>query len=229
MTSSVPIWRTVLGGAGFGLLWGIVARLWMRFISTNPEFSVEGTAYILIVATLFGAVTGVALTARHRAWSGWRQYVPRTLVVIFFLPFGIAGGLPLMLTLLVFTLALTQHPMIGLWVVAGLTLLLRMGTDIGIPLFVVGVLLVSAITLTVWTWLTRNCRADGSRFVNGWSERLMRVFLILLALAGVGFVAWDIVSNHPLAFAVMYLLFYLVLLYPLFWGLRVGLAPKIEK
>ena len=115
MGSHLQILLAMLRGAGFGLLWGIVARLWMRLISTNPQFSIEGTAYILMVATLFGAWTGLALTARRRVWTGWRQYVPRTLVVIFFLPFGIAGGLPLMLTLLVFTLGLTQHPIVGCW------------------------------------------------------------------------------------------------------------------
>jgi len=37
-----PVWTAVLGGAGLGLGWGIVARLWMRLITTTPEFSIPG-------------------------------------------------------------------------------------------------------------------------------------------------------------------------------------------
>jgi len=225
MTSHLPSWFTVLSGAGCGLLWGIGARIWMRLISTNPEFSIEGTAYILIVATLFGAGAGLAFSARQRAWVGWRQYVSRSLAIIFFLPFGVAGGVPLMLTMLIFTLGITQSPIIGLWVVTGLTLLLRLATDISIPQWVAGILLISTVGFTVWTWLIHKRPDDRLQFVNMWFNRVARLFLIVLALIGVGIVAWDIMSNHAIGFAVLYMLFYLVLLYPLFWGLRVALAP----
>ena len=48
-TASQPsvVWAAVLGGAGLGLAWGIVARIWMRLIATTPEFSIPGTAAIL--------------------------------------------------------------------------------------------------------------------------------------------------------------------------------------
>lgn len=225
MTSPLPRLFTILSGAGCGLLWGIVARLWMRLISTDPEFSIEGTAYILLVATLFGASTGLAFSARQRAWAGWRQYVPRSLAVIFFLPFGVAGGIPLMLTLLIFTLGITQSPISGLWVVTGLTLLLRIATDINIPQWVVGTLLFSAVGFTVWTWLLHKRPDDRLQVINRWVNRGVRLLLSGLALIGVGTVAWDIMRNHAIGVAVLYVLFYLLLLYPLFWGLRVALAP----
>lgn len=225
MTSHLPSWFAVLSGAGCGLLWGIVARIWMRLISTNPEFSIEGTAYILIVATLFGASTGLAFSARQRAWRGWRQYVPRSLVVIFFLSFGVAGGIPLMLTMLIFTLGITQSPIIGLWVVTGLTLLVRMATDINIPQWLADSLLISAVGFTVWTWLIHKRPDNRLQFVNRWFNRVVRLLLVMLALIGVGTVAWEIMSNHAIGYAVLYVLFYLVLLSPLFWGLRVAFAP----
>ena len=133
-TASEPsVWAAVLGGAGLGLAWGIAARIWMRLIATTPEFSIAGTAAILIITTLFGAWVGLAYVARRRGWRGWRHYVPRTLVVLCFLPFGIAGGLPLMLTVLVATLGITQHAVIGLWVLTALVALVTVGTDVAIP------------------------------------------------------------------------------------------------
>jgi len=60
------VWAAVLGGAGLGFVWGIAARLWMRLISTNPEFSIAGTTAILVIATVFGAFVGFAFAARRR-------------------------------------------------------------------------------------------------------------------------------------------------------------------
>ena len=33
----------LVGGLVGGLLWGALARVWMRFISTDPEFTWDGT------------------------------------------------------------------------------------------------------------------------------------------------------------------------------------------
>jgi hypothetical protein len=127
------VWAAILGGAGLGLVWGIAARIWMRLISTKPEFTISGTTGILIITTVFGAWVGLAFVARRRGWRGWGHYVPRSLAVIFFVPFGIAGGLPLMLTVLVATLGITRRAVVGLWVLAGLVMLVAVGTDIVIP------------------------------------------------------------------------------------------------
>ena len=83
-----PVWAAVLGGAGAGLLWGVVARLGMRAISADPEFSVEGTAFILVAFTQAGAFAGLAFAARRRDWRRWRLYVPRTLSVLAVIPLG---------------------------------------------------------------------------------------------------------------------------------------------
>src|SRR5690348_8825785 len=76
---------------------------------------------------------GLAFAARQHGWRRWRHYVPRGLVVTFFLPFGIAGGMPLMLTVLLLTLATTHTAVVGLWVLTVLALLLVVATDIDIP------------------------------------------------------------------------------------------------
>ena len=56
----------------------------------------------------------------------------------------------------------------------------------------------------------------------GWPH-FFRAIPLLLAVAGVVFVSWEIVKDKPGVLAAMYVLFYLVLLYPLCIGLSVGL------
>lgn len=221
------VWAAVLGGAGFGLVWGIAARLWMRLITTTPEFSIPGTAGILIITTVFGAWAGLAFVARRRGWRGWRHYVPRSLAVIFFIPFGIAGGLPLMLTVLVTTFGITQRAVVGLWVLAGLVMLVAVGTDIVIPTIVTVSTPAGAIALTGWKWFIR--RWHGAPWLlraDIWLERIGRAILLLLAAFGLWTVASGIMADKPVLLGLVAILFYLLLLYPLFLALRVGLKPK---
>jgi hypothetical protein len=208
-------------------MWGIAARLWMRLITTTPEFSIPGTAAILIIATVFGAFAGSAFVARRRGWRGWGHYVPRSLTVIFFIPFGIAGGLPLMLTVLVATLGITQRAVIGLWVVTGLVMLVNVSTDMVIPMIVMVSLPAGAIALTGWKWFIRHWHsAPWLITVDILLERIGRAILLLLAAFGLWTVALGIMTDKPMFLGLVAIFYYLLLLYPLFLGLRVGLKPK---
>jgi hypothetical protein len=196
------VWAAVLTGASLGLAWGVAVRVWMRLISTSLEFSVGGTAFILALPTVFGTCAGLAFAARRRGWRRWRHYGARAAVVAAFLPLGIGPGAPLMFSVLAVTLALTQ------------------------PAFLNALLRAVAAALTGRRWALR-CAADGHLVhrANLWLERGMRGVLLLLALAAFGFVAWQVVTDKPGLLAPLYILFYLLLLCPLFLGLRVGLAP----
>ena len=222
-----PVWVAILGGAGLGLLWGVAARIWMRLISTHPEFSIPGTAAILVIAAIFGACAGLAFVARRRGWRRWVHYLARGLAVLFFIPFGIGGGMPLMLTVLLVTLALTRQAVLGLWILAALAILLVTGTDSGVPPIIAVIAPAGAVALTVWKWVALRWRG-GSRtlVIDTWLERIVRALLLLLAIAGVGFVAREVMTDKPGLLAPIYILFYLILLYPLFVGLRVGLEPS---
>ena len=98
-----PVRAAVLGGAATGLLWGAVARVFMRLISRRPEIatldgiSVEGTGDILVAFGLTGACAGLAFAALRRGWR-WRiQYSLRALVAvpIIFVSVVQAASLPL--------------------------------------------------------------------------------------------------------------------------------------
>jgi hypothetical protein len=225
-----PLWVTVLSGAGLGLGWGITARLWMRLISTRPEFSIVGTAFILATATIFGACVGLALVARRRGWQGWSYHLARGLVVFFFLPFGTAGGMPLMLTVLLATLAVARPGVVSLWFLAALTSLIVIATDISVPVSVAVIITVGASTLTLWQWLAPRWVDERTLLqVNTWLKRIVQTLLLLLVAVGLGYVSWEIIRDKPGLWSVVYILFYLFLIYPLFLGLRLGLEPKASR
>jgi hypothetical protein len=221
------VWVAIAGGAGLGLVWGVAARIWMRLISTKPEFTLSGTAAILVIAMLFGAFVGFAFAARRRGWQRWGHYLPRGLVVTFFVPFAGFAGAPLMFTVLLAALAVTHTAVIGLWVAAGLAILLVTGTDLGVPPILAVILSAGAVALTAWNWIAAR-RPAGPRqlLVDIWLQRAGRAILLLLAAVGFVFIAWQVMTDKPGWLAPVYVLLYLCLLYPLFLALRVGLEPK---
>jgi len=79
-----------------GLAWGVVARLWMRFISTDPEFTWSGTLFIIFGFGIFGLTQGVALAGRRAGWRRPGLTVARVVGGIGMVPiFGGAGALML--------------------------------------------------------------------------------------------------------------------------------------
>lgn len=61
----------ILTGLVAGLTWGVVMRLWMRFITTEPEFSWAGTGFILGASAIVGLALGVAWVRRRARGAGW--------------------------------------------------------------------------------------------------------------------------------------------------------------
>lgn len=221
------VWAAILSGAGLGLVWGIAARIWMRLISTKPEFTISGTAAILVIAMVFGAFVGFAFAARRRGWRRWGHYIPRGLVVTFFVPFGGFAGAPLMFTVLLATLAVTHTAMVGLWVAAALAILLVVGTDIGVPPIIAVIASAGAVALTAWKWIAPRWHGEPRLLlVDTWLQKTGRTIVLLLAAVGFVFIARQVVTDKPGLLGPAYVFLYLLLLYPLFLALRVGLEPK---
>ena len=63
--------RGLVMGAGLGLVWGVVARVFMRLLTTDPGFSWSGTLFILGLATVSGACLGLVHAARVADRSRW--------------------------------------------------------------------------------------------------------------------------------------------------------------
>ena len=88
--SNVRPRRWVAIGALAGFSVAVIARLWMRWISTDPEFSWAGTIAILTGFTLFGAMQAGAASCRRRQRSRRRTTLVR--VVSGLLSVGIFGA-----------------------------------------------------------------------------------------------------------------------------------------
>jgi len=69
VTTSMP--RALALGAAAGAGWGVLARIWMRLISTDPEFSWGGTLVIIGFAALLGGGVGLVAQAGRAGRSRW--------------------------------------------------------------------------------------------------------------------------------------------------------------
>ncbi len=92
-----------------GLAVGTVARAWMRWISTDPEFSWSGTLFIVGAFTLFGAVQAGAAAARDARRSRRRTTVYRTLAAILSMSLFVGAGALMLPTVLLEGLALWRR------------------------------------------------------------------------------------------------------------------------
>lgn len=63
--------RAAAFGVGLGILWGIAMRAWMRFISTDPEFSWAGTIFILGASAIAGGLLAFSRHRRSLGGIGW--------------------------------------------------------------------------------------------------------------------------------------------------------------
>ncbi len=96
-----PLFHGAIRGAVLGLGWGLAARIWMRAISTDPEFSWSGTLIILAFATWLGVASGILAAARATGRRPWWALLGAPAIVLFagpgllFLPAFAGGGLAL--------------------------------------------------------------------------------------------------------------------------------------
>lgn len=73
-------------GFVLGAGWGVLARVWMRLISTSPEFTWVGTLSIVLTAAAIGLALGVVHAARRRGGSRWWRLLALTVPVLFLSP-----------------------------------------------------------------------------------------------------------------------------------------------
>ncbi len=89
-------WPLIPAGLLAGALLGVLGRVWMRWISTDPEFSWSGTLFIVGAFTVFGVTQAMVAVARIRLRRRSWVTVARILGVVFTLPlFAGAGSLML--------------------------------------------------------------------------------------------------------------------------------------
>jgi hypothetical protein len=162
----------LLGGFLGGVAWGINARIWMRFVATDPAFTWAGTLFILLGF-------GIAGLGQAAAYLGRRAGLPRRGMTLLrigtfatLLPLGVAAGGEVFPTVILAPLAIhhTEWPR-ALRVVIGLAatvpLVAVAATLVGLPAprNVIGILWFLAIYAgIVWaTGFTLAPQRDGRR------------------------------------------------------------------
>jgi hypothetical protein len=82
-----------------GFAWGVVIRVWMRYISTNPEFTWSGTGYIIGAATVVGGLAGFGYRRWRLGRGNWWRMSGLSLLLLgmaagsIMIPSVLAGGL----------------------------------------------------------------------------------------------------------------------------------------
>ena len=99
-------WKIILAAVFGGLTLGIVARLWMRWISTDPEFSWGGTIGIVVVFTIFASTQATIYVLRRRVISRRITSVIRGIGTFLTLPLFTAAGAVMFPTVILASIAL---------------------------------------------------------------------------------------------------------------------------
>lgn len=75
-----------------GFVLGVIARAWMRWISTNPEFSWSGTFFIVMAFMIFAINQSIVFILRKKLKRKRSVLLVRIAGVIFTLPLFTAAG-----------------------------------------------------------------------------------------------------------------------------------------
>ena len=147
---------TLAAGLFGGFALGVIARAWMRLIAEDPEFSWDGTIFILLAFTIFGLTQSIVAVVRRRARRRWTLTVARVGGAIGFMPLFVGAGAIMMPTVVGGGLALGRAD----WrrVPRVICLVVALG-----PVVLVGSQLVGSF---------------------GWSMRALLGFLAMLAIYG---------------------------------------------
>ena len=82
----------VVAGMIGALALGVVARLWMRLISVNPEFTWSGTIGIVTGFAIFGLTQSLSALSHRRRWRPWPARLTRFFGFVGMMPLFIAAG-----------------------------------------------------------------------------------------------------------------------------------------
>lgn len=103
-----PAPAVVAGALAAGVLWGMLARGWMRLISTEPEFTLSGSVFVVSAFGVAATCQALALVARRRR-SAWLKGAGRVVGIVGMLPLFIGAGMTMMPTVVGGGLALGQR------------------------------------------------------------------------------------------------------------------------
>ena len=87
-----PLPSTLAFGLVGGCALGIAARAWMRLIAEEPEFTWNGTIFIVLAFTVFGTTQAIATVVRARARRRWAVALARIVGSVGIMPLFVGAG-----------------------------------------------------------------------------------------------------------------------------------------
>jgi len=98
--------KTLALGFLGGMTVGVLARVWMRWISTDPEFSWSGSIFIVMSFTIFFTAQSIVAIFRRRVRSRRATTLVRVLGVLLSLPLFSAAGAVMLPTVAIASIVL---------------------------------------------------------------------------------------------------------------------------
>jgi hypothetical protein len=121
--------RSAVAGLLLGAAWGVLARIWMRLISDDPEFTWSGTLAIIGLSAVLGLGVGLVHAARQSGRTRWWTLAvvpglllfmsPGMLMAPAFLLGGLTGSGRGRVARIVGMIAILASVVLATWVVLG--------------------------------------------------------------------------------------------------------------
>lgn len=176
-----------------GLLLGVIARLWMRWISTEPEFTWSGSIFIVLAITIFFTAHATVFFALRQGWSRRSLAIARSVAILFSLPIFSAAGGQMLPTVLTASLALWRKTLPKwLRVILGITSLVipivivnNIGDEFGWGIVTIGRIL---LFVFIYSAVIAMTKATVTKSLGGKPMRrrkeIIVILIILLVLFG---------------------------------------------
>ena len=133
-----------------------------------------------------------------------------------------------MLTVLLATLAVTWPAVPRIILTVVVLLILAVTAASGETLIAAVLLVTLALTYVAWVLVARRASQRGMRLLKLWRSRIAREFLLVAAAGVFVAVSVQIITDKPGMIGPAYVAMYLLLLCPLFLGLRIGLQSATQ-
>jgi hypothetical protein len=179
---------TLATGLTGGFVLGIVARAWMRLITDRPEFSWNGTLFIIFGFTVFGLAQSIVAVARRRTTRRRALVAVRIAGGVGMLPLFVAAGAVMFPTVLGAGLAFARvewsRVSRGICLVVAAGPVIFVGSDL-IDKFGWSLHMVAGfvVMLAVYGTIIRATRFTLARQADGWRLPRWAVVAIVVLLA----------------------------------------------
>jgi len=163
-------WLLIPRGLIIGVAVGVTARLWMRWISTDPEFTWGGTLGIVIGFGIFGAVQSLVRIVVSKGNRRWLVNVVRTFGVIFSLQLFLAAGASMFPTVLTGSLAVWRdrwklwlRSILGVLSIGWMAFIIQTAIvkDFGWTIATIGRIILMAV---IYIWIISSLKSTVRRF-----------------------------------------------------------------